>query len=68
MRAKFMLARLALFALLGAVSVFALAADEAPPKPVDPLTQRAVMTGDITIDNPDAAAREAKQFLEDLNV
>ena len=44
-----MLARLAFFALLGAVSVFALAADEAPPKPVDPLTQRAVMTGDQVV-------------------
>ena len=29
--------------------MFALAADEAPPKPVDPLTQRAVMTGDQVV-------------------
>jgi small-conductance mechanosensitive channel len=44
-----MLARLALFILFATASVFALAADEAPPKSVDPLTQRAVMTGDQVV-------------------
>jgi small-conductance mechanosensitive channel len=44
-----MLARLALFALFGTVSMFALAADQAPTKPFDPLTQRAVMTGDQVV-------------------
>lgn len=43
-----MLVRLALFALFGTVSVFALAADQAASKP-DPLTQRAVMTGDQVV-------------------
>lgn len=51
---NFMLVRLALFALFGTVSMFALAADRvasdpAPPKPFDPLTQRAVMTGDQVV-------------------
>src|SRR5688572_33371462 len=49
MSENFMLARLALSALFGTVSVLALAADQAPPKPVDPLTQRAVMTGDQVV-------------------
>lgn len=44
-----MLARLALFLLFATASVVALAADEAPPKPADPLTQRAVMTGDQVV-------------------
>lgn len=44
-----MLARLALFALFGTLSVLALAADQAPSKPVDPLSQRAVMTGDQVV-------------------
>src|SRR5688500_6533916 len=44
-----MLASCAFFALFGTVSVFALAADQAPPKPFDPLTQRAVMTGDQVV-------------------
>lgn len=44
-----MLARLALFALLGASSMFALAADQAPAKPVDPLASRAVMTGEQVV-------------------
>jgi small-conductance mechanosensitive channel len=44
-----MLARLALYLLLGSVSVLALAADQAPSKPVDPLSQRAVMTGDQVV-------------------
>ena len=44
-----MLARLALFVLFGTVSVLALAADQAPSKPFDPLTQRAVMTGDQVV-------------------
>jgi small-conductance mechanosensitive channel len=49
MSENFMLARLALFALFGLVSVFALAADQAASKPFDPLTQRAVMTGDQVV-------------------
>lgn len=44
-----MLARLALFILFGTASVLALAADEAPAKPADPLTQRAVMTGEQVV-------------------
>lgn len=44
-----MLARLALFTLFGTLSVLALAADQAPSKPVDPLSQRAVMTGDQVV-------------------
>jgi small-conductance mechanosensitive channel len=40
---------LALLVLSGTVSVFALAADQAAPKPFDPLTQRAVMTGDQVV-------------------
>ncbi|MET0536137.1 MAG: mechanosensitive ion channel domain-containing protein [Steroidobacter sp.] len=44
-----MLARLALFALFGSVSMLALAADQAAPKPSDPLASRAVMTGDQVV-------------------
>jgi small-conductance mechanosensitive channel len=44
-----MLARLALFSLFGTLSVLALAADQAPSKPFDPLSQRAVMTGDQVV-------------------
>lgn len=44
-----MLARLALFAVLTVASMFALAADDAPAKPVDPLAQRAVMTGEQVV-------------------
>jgi small-conductance mechanosensitive channel len=49
MSENFMLARLALLMLIGTASVFALAADQAPSKPVDPLAQRAVMTGDQVV-------------------
>jgi small-conductance mechanosensitive channel len=49
MSEHFMFVRLALFALVGAVSALALAADQAPSKPFDPLTQRAVMTGDQVV-------------------
>jgi len=44
-----MLARLALFVLFGTLSVLALAADQAPSKPFDPLTQRSVMTGEQVV-------------------
>jgi small-conductance mechanosensitive channel len=49
MSEHFMFVRLALFALVGAFSALALAADQAPTKPFDPLTQRAVMTGDQVV-------------------
>jgi small-conductance mechanosensitive channel len=44
-----MLARLASFALLGSLSMLALAADQPPPKPADPLASRAVMTGEQVV-------------------
>src|SRR5688500_7070500 len=44
-----MLARIALFAVLGSLSVPALAAEQAPAKPVDPVMSRAVMTGEQVV-------------------
>lgn len=44
-----MLARIALFAVLGSLSVPALAAEKAPAKPVDPVMSRAVMTGEQVV-------------------
>lgn len=45
-----MLARIALFAVLGSLSVHAWAAEEAPAKkPVDPVMSRAVMTGEQVV-------------------
>lgn len=44
-----MLARIALFAVLGSLSVHALAAEKAPAKPVDPVMSRAVMTGEQVV-------------------
>lgn len=44
-----MFARIALFAAFGCLSVHALAAEEAPAKPVDPVMSRAVMTGDQVV-------------------
>jgi small-conductance mechanosensitive channel len=44
-----MLVRLALLALIGTLSMPALTAEPAPAKPVDPLAQRAVMTGDQVV-------------------
>lgn len=44
-----MLARIALFAVLGSLSVAPLAAEKAPAKPVDPVMSRAVMTGEQVV-------------------
>lgn len=44
-----MLARIALFAVFGSLSVHAFAAEGAPAKPVDPVMSRAVMTGEQVV-------------------